>query len=596
MDLGSKPMKSKQMFPGGNERGTVLLLAVLVTLVVGMFSAATVSTTLARTRNTEYTTDRLSARTLAEAILESAQRQLLEMTAQFQDPFAAGSTSYQGTSTVGGVVYNWIGEDLTVEVYGASEVDSSGWHELEKLYDRTDAGQPNPPLQTIRTRVVRLSPENGAIVVGKATSRLVRTVEIQRFPLFDFAIFYDDDLELLPGPSMTFAGKVHANGDIYVCIGGSKTLTIDSDYFRCTGEIYRERKNNGSTTGGTVSIKDSFSGAFQTLDNDQDFEAWATPDEWVDFADGRWGGTVQTGSHGVSDAPAPEIGSIANNGYYRNTADLVVHNDRVYHVIAGVETDITNQVSGAISEHSDLYDARQETYVPVTEIDLSDPGLQNYISGANGDSDPTNDIHQVYAYRSPEPEPANWDPALASNWFEGIKLVNGDLLPDDLLFVSEDPIYVHGDFNTDSKKTAAVISDAVNLLSNSWDDTRDASDSHNDISHASETTFNMALITGNVRTPDGGGNYSGGLENLPRFHENWGGTKANINGAFINLFQSRVATERWGKSGVYKPPTRAWGWDPDLLNSSVLRDLFPQTAEVQRLVWTDSKPPVPVIQ
>ena len=305
---------------------------------------------------------------------------------------------------------------------------------------------------------------------------------------------------------------------------------------------------------------------------------------------------MQTGSHGVSDAPAPEIGSIANNGYYRNTADLVVHNDRVYHVIAGVETDITNQVSGAISEHSDLYDARQETYVPVTEIDLSDPGLQNYISGANGDSDPTNDIHQVYAYRSPEPEPANWDPALASNWFEGIKLVNGDLLPDDLLFVSEDPIYVHGDFNTDSKKTAAVISDAVNLLSNSWDDTRDASDSHNDISHASETTFNMALITGNVRTPDGGGNYSGGLENLPRFHENWGGTKANINGAFINLFQSRVATERWGKSGVYKPPTRAWGWDPDLLNSSVLRDLFPQTAEVQRLVWTDSKPPVPVIQ
>ena len=92
--------------------------------------------------------------------------------------------------------------------------------------------------------------------------------------------------------------------------------------------------------------------------------------------------------------------------------------------------------------------------------------------------------------------------------------------------------------------------------------------------------------------------YSGGLENLPRFHERWKNSsgskvKCNINGAFINLFQSRQATERWGKSGVYQPPERSWGYDPGLLDASVLRDLFPQAVSIDRLVWEEGEPILP---
>ena len=144
--------------------------------------------------------------------------------------------------------------------------------------------------------------------------------------------------------------------------------------------------------------------------------------------------------------------------------------------------------------------------------------------------------------------------------------------------------------------TGAVISDAVNLLSNHWSDDRGPGDSYSDIDNASETTYNMAIVTGNVRTPDGGGEYSGGLENLPRFHEKWTGVAANINGAFINLFQSRVATEKWGKSGVYKPPIRNWLFDPDLLNSSALRNMFPQAVSIDRLVWDEGQPLMPGVQ
>jgi hypothetical protein len=284
-------------------------------------------------------------------------------------------------------------------------------------------------------------------------------------------------------------------------------------------------------------------------------------------------------------------------------------------------------MGGAITESSsDMYDAREETYVPLTELDLSNPTFQNYITDANSDTDPDNDIHQVYAYRSPDPEPANWDPGVANNWLEGIQLTNGAELPADLMFVSEDPIYVQGDFNTHYSldinrdgdfddegdiapiiidhtvpwvegdlpmRTAAVISDAVNLLSNSWSG-RQEGEIYSD---ATETTYNMAIVTGNVRTPDGGGDYSGGLENLPRFHEKWSNKKANINGAFFNLFQSRVATERWGKSGVYKPPIRNWLYDSNLLSAATaFRDLFPQAVSSNRLVWDEGQPLMPGVQ
>lgn len=578
-----------------NQRGAALFVTVFMTLVLGLISAATVATTLNRAKDSRFQLDRLQARTLAEAILDAAQKQILQRTANFDDPFE-NSTIASGTVEIGGNTYAWNGEDLTPSVY-PEDLDENGWRSIEILYDSTD---PGGQTQSIYTKVVQLYPgvsQTSGIEIGIAKSQLKRTIEVQRNPLFDYAIFYDDDLELLPGPSMTFEGKVHANGDIYVGVGSSKTLTIDSDYFRCTGEIYRERKNNGSTTGGNVRIKNS-DGNFRSLDNDDDFEGWADPQDWVDFATDRWGGTVQTGSHGVLNQNAPEIGSIANDGHYRTSADLVIHNDRIYHVVDGVELDITSQVSGAISESNwDMYDAREETYVPLTEIDLSDSDFQSYVNSANSDTNPNNDIHQVYAYRSPEPEPANWDPGIANNWFEGIRLTDGEQLPADLLFVSENPIYVQGDFNTTNKKTAAVISDAVNLLSNNWDDSREPGDDYDDFDSAEETTYNMAIITGNVRTPDGGGDYSGGLENLPRFHEKWGGNRAaNINGAFINLFESRVATERWGKSGVYKPPERNWYFDDDLLNASVLRDLFPQAVGIDRLVWEEGESLLPGVQ
>ena len=81
---------------------------------------------------------------------------------------------------------------------------------------------------------------------------LSRVFQVSRTPTTQFAILYDDDLEINPGPSMTVRGRVHSNADLYMSCGG--TLRLDTNYLRAMGGIYRRRKNNTNSTG-TVRVR-----------------------------------------------------------------------------------------------------------------------------------------------------------------------------------------------------------------------------------------------------------------------------------------------------------------------------------------------------
>ena len=148
--------------------------------------------------------------------------------------------------------------------------------------------------------------------------------------------------------------------------------------------------------------------------------------------------------------------------------------------------------------------------------------------------------------------------------------------------VTENSIYVQGDYNTNNKVGAAVIADAVNLLSNSWDGSKGASSS---LPGASETSFNLAIITGNTETV--GSKYNGGLENLPRFHESWSGVKCNITGSFVNTWESQYANAPWRYGGnVYKAPGRAWSYDTDFNTVANLPPFTPMAVTAENVaVW-----------
>ena len=58
--------------------------------------------------------------------------------------------------------------------------------------------------------------------------------------------------------------------------------------------------------------------------------------------------------------------------------------------------------------------------------------------------------------------------------------------------------------------------------------------------------------------------FSGGVENFPRFLEDWTGNTFTYNGSMVVLFDSRIATDSYVQTGYslnsYVAPTRNWNF------------------------------------
>ncbi len=91
--------------------------------------------------------------------------------------------------------------------------------------------------------------------VAVGSENLPSAMEGMRFksrlvPMFQFAAFYDKDLEISPGANMTLNGRVHSNGDLYLNSGA--TLTIKGQV-TTKAALYRGTKRDNTCTN-TVNI------------------------------------------------------------------------------------------------------------------------------------------------------------------------------------------------------------------------------------------------------------------------------------------------------------------------------------------------------
>jgi hypothetical protein len=59
--------------------------------------------------------------------------------------------------------------------------------------------------------------------------------------------------------------------------------------------------------------------------------------------------------------------------------------------------------------------------------------------------------------------------------------------------------------------------------------------------------------------------YSGGLNNFPRFLEDWTGKTFTYTGSMIELFTSQIATGQWDTGAIYQPPIRVWNFDSNFV-------------------------------
>lgn len=414
---------------------------------------------------------------------------------------------------------------------------------------------------------------------NSSTAKVVQSVEDNLIPLFQFGIFYHDDLEILPGPDMTFSGgRIHSNSNIY--LGANNTLSIDSK-ITSAGNIYSHRKDTGAVTDGTIQIKDS-AGNYQAM-NVSGIILDSNNSDWTTESINRWNGKVKSTNHGIIELSLPlpqgkesieiikkgdtldpndstESEELLNERYYWKAGLRII--DGIFYDRSGNILDITNggTVPTPLSIHP-IRDAREGNTITLTTINLEALGTNAIAMAAL--NDPPAGI--LYISES------------ASS--KAIRLANGSSLPPGGLTVaSENPVYIQGNYNS-GNEPASVVGDAVTILSNAWNDANSSSTLTSRV--ANDTTVKTVIMAGHVAT--NGIQYSGGVENFPRFLEDWSGKTFTYSGSLISLWQSEKATGTWiYGSPVYEAPTRVWSYGIDFNN---LPPGTPIVRMVQKVGW-----------
>ena len=199
-----------------------------------------------------------------------------------------------------------------------------------------------------------------------------------------------------------------------------------------------------------------------------------------------------------------------------------------------------------------------------------------------------------------------------------LKLVNGSTIsigtcnsvPCGLTIVSENPVYIQGDYNNPGLSTtftgasvgASVVADAVTLLSNNWNDVNSFAFPYLNVTDkrvASDTTYRLAISGGKgipFQLPTVGANPNdfgtdGGVHNFLRYLEDWGSGAPTgtlwYEGSIVSMFYSHqgVGTYKCCNT-VYNPPTRAYVFDTNFLTPNLLPPLTPMLRAINTIGFT----------
>ncbi len=404
-----------------------------------------------------------------------------------------------------------------------------------------------------------------------------------------YAIFYDQTLEIHPSPTFTVNGWVHTNGTLYASPDGGNPLyfndrvTYASDYFN--GYAPGDYVWRGRTTADGAA--NTFATGQPPTQEQRKDPFGMTPDQFT-TGDGNPNndGYRELIERPVTTSTDPLTDSSGANPRFYNTAavKVLVDASNVVTIMKANGTVVTgsssstsdraiyNAVAPAISTNANIQDYREASTVRLVTLDVSQLNTAN-IAGWNG----------VIYISDTSASQTGGSPK------RGVRVKNGATLPTGGLTVATDnPIYIQGDYNTlGTRKPSAIIGDAVMILSNAWQDANSTADINNASRKATPTTVNTAILAGNVPTDaslsPSSTAYSGGVENFPRFMENWGSVTFTYNGSMVQLFASKQAIGRWGTSSQsYSAPVRNWAFDPLFRTTPPPGTLFTTTYIKQR--------------
>jgi hypothetical protein len=430
---------------------------------------------------------------------------------------------------------------------------------------------------------------------NKDEAKLELRFKSRLVPLFQFAAFYNKDLEILPGPAMSLAGPVHTNGDLYL-YSQNATLTINGQV-TTAGNLWRGRKNGAvgsSCTNQQVLIFDPATA--RSL-----LPTCPTRSQITKTQIAPWNGMVQTNVQPVT-VPAPAVFAATPGQIYWDKADLrLVLSINAGGAVVGVQVrniddsvnapaSVTlNACAGSISTRAvgttTMFNFRENATIRLLDVDLQ--ATFNCLRNSNwfGTGKLLNDsteggIVMHLTVKGPNSNLAK------SNY--GVRVRNGAELASNvagsptirgLTIVSDQAAYVMGNYNTINKKPAAIMADTLNELSGAWNDANAAAGLGSRV--ATSTTYNLAFlggtdISGGIEGTAGqGGSYNGGLENYPRFHEDWSGRVNTYRGSFVSLGVPQRANGQWSTQS-YGAPNRDWNYDTSFNDAANLPPITPR--------------------
>jgi hypothetical protein len=589
------------------EAGSIAVTALLVLAILALLGLTLLDLSVREVQVSTNFSQATQSLYAAEAGIESAYQQIKILTTSSWNVNAAAPPAQGGTASYtppaipvsGGGSYNF--STFTV---AALFVDCLG----------------NPALLQCRQPIVT-GPYQGLIAATQnylitsevtapnqtSRARVVQAVQAGLIGLFQFAVFYDQDLEIFPGQPMTLIGRVHSNRDAYVGNG----TRIDS-YLTAANKIYNYRYDNNGPCGiGTCNGPGGGLTAWAQIKNtagsyvqlNQDYRS--TNPAWASWALSTYGGLVRDSAlHATAlNLPIDLAGGetphqIIEKGVGGDSAtlqDQKLYWQADYRILVdssggvtvktgpfGSESDVTSNhdTSSFLTTNGNFYDGREQKCMQPAQINM---GALRTASGWNF----TKGILYVSSAQGNTGTCGTGTPSAART--PAVRVTNAAQLPSSaqggFTVVSDRPVYIQGDYNTTNKVAAAVMGDAVTVLSNNWSpnnsDTKGFGAASGGNRTATATTINAALMSGNVPTISGS-RYSGGLENYLRLLENWGGVTLTYNGSLIDLWQSQIATGAWG-GNYYNVPSRNWGFD--VLFNATLPPGTPRVQVTQRLGW-----------
>ena len=315
----------------GRRRGSALIAVISFVSVLAMLSSSMLLYTISERRANERVRLLLRARNMAENAAVYASEQLTTKLYRLRSPapiaFMTGSNQiYLPPDSVLTTLFS-LPADVEVR---AGLTSSTGLTYIDPLL-AANAGNPNAGLSVSTSTVPIIAKSTMRHPsIGAITSYAEQDLQIALMPLFQFAVFYNMDMEYGPGPNMTVSGPVHTNGNLIARIqtGFSNTLWF-TDRVTAAGGFFANTAYKGSTfmadgseddgpggTGplqfqnpaGTVTNIKNASGVWRDHLYGASAASATTLNQFKTFASATYGGNLRTSVHGVTKLNLPSIG------------------------------------------------------------------------------------------------------------------------------------------------------------------------------------------------------------------------------------------------------------------------------------------------